>query len=82
MAKPLPIGTSKKKLSVSMNILNKSIKSFNPNAKIGEIFIVGTEFDAYDDLRIKMYKEVLICIPRASARSSCIDVAFISYSLL
>ena len=32
MTKPLPIGIFKKELSVIMNILNKSIKSFNPNA--------------------------------------------------
>ena len=30
----LPIGVFKKELSVSMNLLNKSIKSINPNAKL------------------------------------------------
>ena len=32
----LPIGVFKKELSVSMNILNKSIKSINPNAKLAQ----------------------------------------------
>ena len=82
MTKPLPIGIFKKELFVSLNILNKSIKNFNPSAKIGNIFITDIEFDANDDPRIKMYNEVLLCIPRARARSLWIDVALISYSLL
>ena len=82
MTKPLPTGIFKKELFVSLNILNKSIKNFNPNAKIGNIFIIDIEFDANDDPRIKMYNEVLLCIPGARARSLWIDVAFISYSLL
>ena len=31
-----------------MDMLNKSIENFDPNAKIGEIFLVDIEFDAYD----------------------------------
>ena len=82
MTKPLPIGIFKKELFVSLNILNKSIKNFNPNAKICNIFIIDIEFDTNDYPKIKMYTEVLLCIPRARGRSLWIEVAFISYSLL
>ena len=53
MTKPLPIGIFKKEPSVSMDILNKSIESFDLNTKIGQIFVVDIEFEAYDDLRKK-----------------------------
>ena len=36
-----------------MDILNKSIGHFDPNAKIGEMFVVDIEFDAYDHPRQK-----------------------------
>ena len=36
-----------------MNVLNNTIKNFDPNAKIGEIFIVDIEFTACYDARKK-----------------------------
>ena len=57
MTKPVPIGIFKKEPSVSMDILNKSIESFDLNTKIGQIFVADIEFEAYDDLREKMYNE-------------------------
>ena len=53
MTKPLPIGIFKKESSVSIDTLNKSIENFDPNAKIGELFVADIEFDAYDDPREK-----------------------------
>ena len=41
-----------------MDILNNTIKTFDPNAKIGEIFIVDIEFTACYDARKKMCNEV------------------------
>ena len=41
-----------------MDILNNTIKTFDPNAKIGEIFIVDIEFTACYDASKKMYNEV------------------------
>ena len=58
MTKPVPIGIFKKEPSVSMDILNKSIESFDLNTKIGESFLVDMEFEAYDDPRKEMYNEV------------------------
>ena len=51
MAKPFPIGIFKKEPSVTMDVFNKSIENFDPNAEICEIFVVDIEFDAYDDPR-------------------------------
>ena len=62
MTKPFPNGIFKKEPSVTMDILNKSIENFDPNAEIGEIFVVDVEFDAHDDSRKKIYNEVLPCI--------------------
>ena len=62
MMKPVPIGIFKKKPSVSMDILNKSIESFDLNTKIGESFLVDMEFEAYDDPRKEMCNEVFSCI--------------------
>ena len=56
--KPLPIGIFKREKKVSMDILNNSISNFDPNSKIGEIFVVDIELDAYDDPKKKMYNEV------------------------
>ena len=53
MAKPFPIGIFKKEPSVTMDVFNKSIDNFDPNAEICEIFVVDIEFDAYDDPRKK-----------------------------
>ena len=53
MTKLLPVGILKKEPSVSMDILNKSIENFVPKSKIGEIFVVDIEFDAYNDPRKK-----------------------------
>ena len=62
MTKPLQLGMFNKESSVSMDILNKSVENFDPNAKIGEIFVVDIEFDPYNDPRKKMYNEVFPCI--------------------
>ena len=62
MTKPLPIVIFKNEAHVDTEILNNSIKNFDPNAKIGEIFIVNIEFTAYYDARKKMYNEVYRCI--------------------
>ena len=45
-----------------MEILNKFIASFDLNTKIGEIFVVDIEFNAYNDPRKEMYNEVYPCI--------------------
>ena len=45
------------------------------------MFVVDIEFDAYNDPRIKIYNEVMLCIPGTRARPLWIEVAFISYSL-
>ena len=45
MTKPFSVGIFKQEISVSMEILNKSIENFDPKAKIGEIFVADTEFD-------------------------------------
>ena len=45
-----------------MEILNKSIEKFDPNAKIDEMFVVDIEFNVYDDPRKKMCNEVFPCI--------------------
>ena len=60
--RPLPIGTLKKEAHVSMGILFNSIENFDPNYKVGEIFVVDTKFNAYDDPRKKIYNEVFPCI--------------------
>ena len=63
--------------SWSIGILNKSIGNFDPNAKIGEIFVADIEFNAYSDPQEKMYNEVFPCIfePKGKApidrRSVC-----------
>ena len=53
MMKPIPIGIFKKEPSVSIEIFNKCIENFDPNTKIGEIFVVDIEFVAYDYPRKK-----------------------------
>ena len=70
MMRPLPIGTLKKEAHVSMDILFNSIENFDPNYKVGEIFVVDTKFNAYDDLRKKIYNEVFPCIfePKSKVR--------------
>ena len=70
MAKPLPIGVFKKEPHIDMDILHEAIKNFNPNAKIGEIFVVDIEFSAYNDPREKMYHEVFPCIFKPKSKVS------------
>ena len=70
MTKPVPIGIFKKEEHVDIEILNASIANFNPNAKIGEIFIVDIEFNAYGDPRKKMYNEVYPCIFQPKSKVS------------
>lgn len=62
MTKPLPIGVFKKEVHLDMDILNNSVKHFDPKAKVDEIFIGDIEFTAYYDARKKMYNEVYPCI--------------------
>ena len=66
--KPLPIGTFKNEAHDSTDILFNSKENFDPNAKVGEIFVVDVEFNAYNDTRKKIYNEVLPCIfePRSN----------------
>ena len=49
MTNPLPIETFKKEPQASIEILTKSHENFNPNAEVGETFVVDIEFAAYDD---------------------------------
>ena len=58
MTKPLPIGISKKQSDPNMETLENSLKNFDPNAKIGEVFVVDIQFDAYDDPRKRIYNEI------------------------
>ena len=62
MTKPLPIGVFKKEEHLDMDILNNSVKHFDPKAKVDEIFIGDIEFTAYYDAHKKMYNEVYPCI--------------------
>ena len=62
MSRPLLIGIFKKEAHVDMDILNNSTKNFDPNAKIGEIFIIISGFTAYCDARKTMYNDVYPCI--------------------
>ena len=62
MTRPLLIGIFKKEAHVNMDILNNSIKNFDPNAKISEIFIIISGFTAYCDARKTMYNDVYPCI--------------------
>ena len=55
MTKPLPIGIFKKQSDPNMETLENSLKRFDPNAKIGEVFVVDIQFDAYDDDDVKGY---------------------------
>ena len=41
-----------------MEILNEAIENFDPNAKVGKIFVVDIEFDVYDDPRKSFYNEI------------------------
>ena len=70
ITKPLPIGIFIKEEHVDIEILNASIANFDLNAKIGEIFIVDIEFNAYDDPRKKMYNEVYPCIFQPKSKVS------------
>ena len=62
MTKPLPIGTFKREKEANIEILNEAIENFDPNAKVGKIFVVDIEFDAYDDPRKSFYNEIYHCI--------------------
>ena len=65
-----------------MDILNNTIKTFDPNAKIGEIFIVDIEFTACYDASKKMYNEVYPYIFEQKLKFQQIEGTFISYFLL
>ena len=62
MTKPLPIGTFKKEKEANAEILNEAIENFDPNGKVGKIFVVDIELDAYDDPRKSFYNEIYPCI--------------------
>ena len=62
LKKPLPIGIFKKQSDPNMETLENSLKNFDPNAKIGEVFVVDIQFDAYDDLRKRIFNEIYPCI--------------------
>ena len=80
MAKPFPIGIFKKEPSVTMDVFNKSIDNFDPNAEICEIFVVDIEFDAYDDPRKKYMMRYFSVSLSQRAKFLWTDVVFIRYS--
>ena len=59
MIKPLPIGIFKKKLFVDPDILNKAVYDFDPNTKIGHVFVVDIHFQEFNN---PMYNEIYPCI--------------------
>ena len=62
MTKPLPIGICKKQSDPNMETLEHSLKKFDPNAKIGDVFVADKQFDAYDNPRKRIYNEIYPCI--------------------
>ena len=63
MRKPLPIGIFKKKPSVTLELMNKTVKNCDLlKDKIGHIFVVDIEFVDFNDPVKKMYNEVYPCI--------------------
>ena len=62
MKKLLPIGIFKKQSDPNLETLENSLKNFDPNAKIGEVFVVDIQFDAYDDPPKRIYYEIYPCI--------------------
>ena len=62
MTKPLPILIFKKQSNPNMETLENSLKNFSPNAKIGELFVVDIQFDAYDDPCKRIYNEIYPCV--------------------
>ena len=45
-----------------METLENSLKNFDSNAKIGAVFVVDIQFDAFDDPRKRIYNEIYPCI--------------------
>ena len=45
-----------------MEILSEAIENFDANAKVGKLFVVDIELDAYDDPRKSFYNEIYPCI--------------------
>ena len=82
MNRPLFIGIFKKEAHVNMDILNNSIKNFDPNAKIGEIFIIISGFTAYCDARKTMYNEIYPCILKPKGKVSTDRRVYRVYQLL
>ena len=69
MTKPLPIGIFKKQSDPNMKTLQNSLKNFDPNAKIREVFVVDIQFDAYDDVpRKRIYNEIYPCIFQSKSK--------------
>ena len=55
MTKPFSIGIFKKQSDPNMETQESSLKNFDPNAKIGEVFVVDIQFEAYDDPHKRIY---------------------------
>ena len=53
MTKTLPIGSFKKRKSVTLEILNDVVKTYNPNGKVGHVYLVDIEFCEYGNPRKK-----------------------------
>ena len=63
MTKPLPTGTFESEKEANMEILNEAIENFEPNAKVGKIFVVDIdEFHVCNDPRKILYNEIYHCI--------------------
>ena len=62
MTKPLPTGTFESEKEANMEILNEAIENFDPNAKVGKIFVVDIEFHVCNDPRKSLYNEIYHCI--------------------
>ena len=66
MTKTLPIGSFKKRKSVTLEILNDVIKNYNSNCKVGHIYLVDIEFCEYGNppkKKKKMYSSLAVRFP-------------------
>ena len=51
-----------------METLENSLKNFDPNAKIGEVFVVDIQVDVYDDPRKRLYNKIYPCIVQPKSK--------------
>ena len=79
MAKSLPIGIYKKQSDANMQTLENSLKNFDSNAKIGEVFVADIQFDAYDDPRKKDTMKSIPVFSNLKRKFCQIVEVFISY---